>query len=132
MPMLAVTTRSLAPRMRPLTCGDAWTTGLKSSPPTAMPAAAAPTREANSRRVMPFCSSLLAMMTPRVQTPASGTSNAGLRYRRAQVHRSTERPKNGGRSDDTRTAALEDVWGRILHQGDRDDDQPLSPLLLRH
>src|SRR6266508_1136764 len=59
MPMLAVTTRSLAPRMRPLTCGAASIRPLRTSPPTATAAAAAPTRAANSRRVIPCRSSLL-------------------------------------------------------------------------
>src|SRR5579864_1846784 len=53
MPMLAVTTRSFAPGMRPPTCGAAWRRALKTSAPAATPAAAAPTRVANSRRVMP-------------------------------------------------------------------------------
>src|SRR5207244_8479089 len=62
MPMLASTTRSLAPRIRRLTLGAARRPEPNKSPPTATPAAAAPIRAANSRRDNPS-RSLLSLAT---------------------------------------------------------------------
>ena len=61
--MLAVTTRSFAPRMRPPTLRRRGQRGRKNSPPTAMPAAAAPSRDANSRREMPSLLSFRSLAT---------------------------------------------------------------------
>src|SRR6059058_1728655 len=62
MPMLASTTRSLAPRIRRPTLGAARRPEPNKSPPTATPAAAAPIRAANSRRDNPS-RSLLSLAT---------------------------------------------------------------------
>src|SRR5262245_54214624 len=64
MPMLAVTTRSFAPRIRRAARGAAAAAAsafeLRNSLPTASPAATAPTLEANSRRDMVLSSWLMA------------------------------------------------------------------------
>ena len=62
-PMLAVTTRSFAPRMRLPTLGAANSDGRNSSPPTANPAAAAPSRDAKSRREIPSLLSFRSLAT---------------------------------------------------------------------
>src|SRR5262249_10432257 len=85
-PMLAVPPRPSAPRMRLPPCGAAWSCDVKKSPPTARPAAAAPTLVANSRRVTPFDSFCLS---------ATGTPSCRGTPRRSAEIRSA---RNGNRA----------------------------------
>src|SRR5690349_12091613 len=119
-PMLAVTTRSFAPRILLPTFGAACTVGRKNSPPTASPAAAAPSRDAKSRREIPLLSfSSLATVTSSLWNLSTGRRNPNTPVRGTTVPRYDslsdhvrQRPNLVNRDPDLVTPLQREIVGR--------------------